>query len=235
MGRSLHRRSADLSAEKWAHTTAGAKRLANAYLMLRDERLKRNVDVFGQPYGGWDMGQLFAVHCLATLWCHGHLAFVEFKLDSEPQRDLERAQNQRLLRSLPDGVTGWVDTSQRGRDSDGVLRWDSVLQADIVPEGDKDLVSVEPSTAPLEIGNTDASCTCFHLGQSGAVARWPYGHKTLTLVVTRPRYLIARWRMGWPREGGPDPVLDDLVEFLNRIAFGRLAGLHMARALGIDM
>lgn len=233
MGRSLHRRAAEALAEKWAATSIGAERLAAMYRMLRDEQLQANIDVFGQPYGGWDMGQLFALHCLATLWCRGDLAFIDFQVGSEPLPDAERAGNQDALRNLPEGVAAQVDTSQRGADDDGTLRWRVTLRGEIAPESAYDEVAIEPRRAPLEIGNTDASCTCLHLAMSGAVARWPYGSRLLTLIVTRRPTLIQRWRLGWPVEGDPDPVLDDLVEFVNQIAFTRMAGRGTARALGV--
>ena len=42
-----------------------------------------------------------------------------------------------------------------------------------------------PGWAPLEVGYTRPSRTLLHLTEFGAVARWPYGHDVITLLVQR--------------------------------------------------
>ncbi|MFD8965781.1 hypothetical protein ACFV0C_12360 [Streptomyces sp. NPDC059568] len=160
----------------------------------------------------------------------GLLTIAEVEVGTKPRRDIERKANEQALDRLPTGLSATVDAHQRGANDDGSVRWKIPLnghfndpetresQADIIP----------PDWAPLEVGNTDASSTCFHLARFGAVARWPYGDKTLTVIQTRPRVLIQRWRAGHPPI---DEVMDDLVEFSNWIATGRMLGPKMMQSM----
>jgi hypothetical protein len=212
--RSTHRAAADFLAEEWAQTPEGAKRLALTYLMVRDERLINNVAVLGQPYGDWDMGQLFALHCLTTMYSYGHLAVAEFNLSSAPFSDSERRRNQEVLEELPEHVTAMVDPEQRGAEGDGWVEWRDSISGVIEPDGNKETISIKPRSAVLEIGHTDASNTCLHLFQSGAVARWPYGHNILAILTDYPPHIAMRWRFSPPG----NPVLADMAEFSNKIA-----------------
>ncbi|HEY3684232.1 MAG TPA: hypothetical protein VGL93_14445 [Streptosporangiaceae bacterium] len=232
MGKSLHRRAADMMALEWAETGDGAIRLATTYRMINDEQLRDQRIVLGQPYSGWDMGQLFAVHCLWTLFTFGHLAAVEFELGETPQKDVARKANQDALRHLPEGVVATVNPTQRGADSDGVLVWNAELSGVIIPKGGHNEVTVQPGRAPLEIGHTDASATCLHLARTGSVARWPYKDGVLTLLVAHPRGILQRWRI----DGPPDePVLIDLCSFLNRIAATRTFGRRLSSSMGVGV
>ncbi|WP_143675921.1 MULTISPECIES: hypothetical protein [Streptomyces] len=229
-GRSIHRRAADHMAEVWAETAWGARALAGMYRWTRDEEWSARIAVLGQPFTGWDMGQLFALRCLAGLWMEGLLTIAEAKVGAKPKRDAERQANQSALDRLPAGISATVDADQRGADDDGSVRWGTPLQGHF---NDPDTCESQPDTiapgwAPLEIGNTDASNVCFHLNLFGAVARWPYGDETLTIMQTRPGTLIQGWRFGDPT---PDRVMDDLVEFSNWIATGRMLGPKMMRVM----
>jgi hypothetical protein len=52
-------------------------------------------------------------------------------------------------------------------------------------EDDKPLVvDYQPSSVPLEIGHTDPATTIWHLWEEGGVARWPYAHADITVLLT---------------------------------------------------
>ncbi|MEV0280464.1 hypothetical protein AB0I22_29310 [Streptomyces sp. NPDC050610] len=176
------------------------------------------------------MGQLFALRCLAGLWMEGMLTIAEVKVGTKPGRDAKRQGNQQALDNLPTGVSATVDTNQRGADDDGQVRWKIPLNGHFNDPQTchSQAETITQNWAPLEIGNTDASNTCFHLARSGAIARWPYGDETLTVIQTRPRILIQRWRFGHPAS---DEVMDDLTEFINWIATGRLLGPKRMRLM----
>ncbi|PJN19037.1 hypothetical protein CG724_09625 [Streptomyces sp. CB02120-2] len=49
-----------------------------------------------------------------------------------------------------------------------------------------------------------------------------------TVVQTRPRILIQRWRGGHP---APNKAMEDLVSFSNWIAYGRMLGPKRVRGM----
>lgn len=210
-------------AEAWAKTPRGAQALAGMYRWTRDPEWSTRIAILGQPFSGWDMGQLFALRCLAGLWMEGLLSVAEVEINAKPRRDYERQANQEALSQLPSHISAAVDLDQRGADDDGSVHWRSSLSGhfndpvNFVSHPD----TIGPGWAPLEIGNTDASNTCLHLARFGALARWPYGDDKLTIIQTRPRILIQRWRAGHTTS---NEVIDDLVEFSHWIAFGRMLG-----------
>ena len=42
----------------------------------------------------------------------------------------------------------------------------------------------EPTFMPLEIGHTNPETTVWHLAETGGIARWPYGHDKITLLLS---------------------------------------------------
>jgi hypothetical protein len=218
-GRSNHQIAADLLAEKWAQTADGAKRLALSYLMTRDERLSHRIDMMGQPYQGWDMGQLFALSCLMHMYGLGFLSITEIPLDAAPMGDRQRERNSRVLSNVMDGVVAEVDLEQRGAEGDGHVQWDFALPAVTTLGEEEGIVYVDPGTARLEIGHTDASNTCLHLARFGAIARWPYEQEFLGILAMRPRNVISTWRSNRPARA----VFADFAEFTDIMAATRLS------------
>lgn len=240
---SFHKEAADLLAEEWAQTDQGARRLAMAYLASRDEDIAYNIDVFGQPYGGWTMGQLFCLYCLMAMYASGSLAVAEFRLSRVPFRDRERIKNAEILEELRPLIHPIVDEKQRGAEGDGLIKWNYDLKAMIEPGAQRKEVSISARrSAILEIGYTDASNICMQLLDCGVVARWPYGHRTLTILAEYPDDgVIDRWRLheypidgvtqGWRRnafsEDAPSVIAADLAKFAHIIVLNR-----MTRILG---
>jgi hypothetical protein len=200
-------------ADGWMETAKGRSRIAKAYWLSRQESagIRTLVDVFGQPWRGWDVGQLFALACLDHLVTKGYATISEHYIAATPKSDKFRAANQAALRAhLDPQTTVSVDESQKGAEMDGWLSWKKAIPAH---NADSSGLEVPIGGAPLEIGNTDASTTCLHLSRRGAVARWPYGHDTLYVLTTNPKDLINSVRI--QRSAVNDPFIDDLAEFQN--------------------
>jgi hypothetical protein len=198
--------------------------------MTRDEQIESNVAVLGQPYGDWNMGQLFALYCLSYIYSSGHLAVAEFEVPSSPMKDSGRLQNQEMLSKLPAGISATVDANQRGAEGDGIIEWTTPIPGIIETRAGKEQVMITPRRAPLEIGYTDASTTCFHLIRFGHVARWPYGHNVIAVLASYPEDATLKWHFNSPE----DPILSDFAEFGERLALTRFApsigwGIHERR------
>lgn len=225
-------------AERWARTDAGGARLANMFLATRDPDpdLQSMIDVIGQPRGGWEMGQLFAMSCIFDLWTNQALAVVELMVGITPTRDADRAGNQERLNQVKAPFVGHVDTDQHGAEGDGTLSWTSDISASLYGLQESRSVTYGEGSAPIEIGSTDASMSPFHLVRFGTLARYPYGHNVITLLITNPLDLLQRARW-YAFEGGRDgsgtatnggaPILDDLTEWANLLAGSRLFGKGM--------
>lgn len=100
-----------------------------------------------------------------------------------PQRDREQAVNQSKLDAIPDPFVAWCCGGSG--DDDGRLEWRSKIT--IVHEmhdRERLVVAYPPSGVPLEIGYTEPETTVFHLVRDGGVARWPYGHESITLLLS---------------------------------------------------
>ena len=121
-------------------------------------------------------------------------------IGAEPVQDRFRADNQAALRAgLPEGCTAHVGGAERGvwrsvADCDGFVAFPTgVKYRSWEPHGNEplDLDLGAYGNLPLEMGHTDASRTYSHLVESGAVARWPYNHGVLAVLVAVPRWRLA--------------------------------------------
>src|SRR4051812_41026061 len=75
----------------------GAKLLALAETVRADPAWKWFVDACGQPFRGWNNGQLAYLYKLFELWTMGQLAIGQFPVDCTPFGDKQREQNQAAL------------------------------------------------------------------------------------------------------------------------------------------
>lgn len=133
----------------------------------------------------------------------GAIAMAEIHLDAEPGEDRERQRNNDALRAGLHGADALV-TTQTGEqefvgladaplfdgefiggagDADGWIRWNAPLEMCVFRDERPSSVVVEPRKIPLEVGTTSLGSTMRHLMFDRAVARWPYGHDRLTLLV----------------------------------------------------
>ncbi|MEU2167920.1 hypothetical protein ACH47V_25460 [Micromonospora chersina] len=212
-----HRQAALAIADVWMDDPGGRERIAHAYHLSRDDSPARAtvVDVFGQPHRAWDVGQLFALACLDHLLVSGLLLLSEHPIGSLPRGDKHRAENQAALdRHLDPDTTVSVDVDQRAGEQDGFVSWAKAIPGN----GRNGVEEVPPGSAPLEIGSTDASTTALHLCKSGAVARWPYRHDTLSVLVMRDRNLINAVRLEQTKTD--DDILRSLADFMSTVWSG---------------
>lgn len=153
---------------------------------LNDPRAHRTAldDVVSQPWGRsrydwYDAAALYEIALLLELgWCV--ITYIE--LDVTPGRDREERLNQSKLNRLPEPFAAWC--SSGSDEDDGRLEWSGRIAVRHTVQGDQPLVvTYGPAGVPLEIGHTEPETTICHLRRYGGVARWPYGHQALTLLL----------------------------------------------------
>lgn len=142
---------------------------------------------------------IVCAHDFAQVWAMlqgGEIVTCQIQAEP-PHRDAFIAENNELLTHLPfpfeaEFIGGLGD-------DDGTLEWKAPIEMSAVGRalGASFTRIVKPRGIPLEVGYTSATTTLFHLNQSGAVARWPYGHKFITALVmtdeARDRYMERFW------------------------------------------
>lgn len=159
------------------------------------------LDVFGQqhtPASRWPAAQIAAFARLYGDLMSGATARATVYGLSVPAADRERKQNGTALAHLPRPFVAHVDALQSNADQDGWLEWTEPItvekstgEAFLEPGGAtfpvQTFITVQPGSVPLEIGTTKASVTLAHLTYQQGVARWPYGHDCVHLL------LATRW------------------------------------------
>jgi hypothetical protein len=145
------------------------------------------------PGHTWPMEQVYAFMVIDDWIQRGALAVVDIEVGEEPHRDSDRRGNQAALDGLDVRYTATVDQTQHCADSDGTFAWNDRLSVSVRVEPGEwskssdsawlDAVVTKADEAPLEIGSTTASATAFHLAETRALARWPYGHRSIRLFL----------------------------------------------------
>ncbi len=128
----------------------------------------------------------------------GELCLCEIEVGHEPHEDRARDLNREVLSRLPIPFAADV-SDQNCADSDGGLSWGAPIRTDRQLRTEQGHAQSEtwmapPSAVPLEIGSTKASRTALHVRESRALARWPYGHKSIMLFIAHPSALhVSAW------------------------------------------
>lgn len=142
-------------------------------------------DVVSEPWGRrrrdwYDAAAQFEVALeLQAGFCV--IAYVD--LGALPGLDRDEHENQEKLGGLASPFTAWCAGGTG--DDDGRLELDQPVQVEHEMQDDERLVVLyPPSGVPLEIGHTEPETTIFHLRRDGGVARWPYGHDRITLLLS---------------------------------------------------
>lgn len=175
------------------------------------------VDSIGQlgvrSRSSWPMEQVAAFATVHAMITSGRVAMVPVSTDGAPHPDKEREKNAAALSSLPHPFTASVSMTQNNADCDGHVSWSEPIEVSaatgiIGQEADGTTrplslhFMIPPGDAPLEIGSSHPSRTWMHLAiDSGAVARWPYGHSCLRLFVNLA-YMSERLEMAERLERG---------------------------------
>ncbi len=197
------------------------------------ERLIRNLngwddhqgaldDVVSQPWGNsrrdWydAAAQLEVAQYLQVGW----YVLAVVSVGEEPGRDRDVAGNQSKLDRLPAPYSAQCGSGTG--DNDGRLGWsDSVFVEHHMQDNERVVVNFGPTDVPLEIGHTDPATTIWHLWEEGSVARWPYGHDRITLLLAtwipgkrrigpgRPEFIVGRWLLE-PTTSASDPLQEAL-------------------------
>jgi len=173
---------AEAQGRQWRANPAFAARLDGVAEWLRANATSPLVDVLGWPRDGeWTDGQLFAVGQLLAHLRAGDLLLAEVKLAAAGKPVPSRELLQAALGSQIEVHTAIDDTM--------FLHFPWGLTADVrklwapVP-ATRSLAT--PSTIPLLLGSVPASAVLGKLRASTAVARWPVGQRTLSVLLTHP-------------------------------------------------
>ena len=152
---------------------------------------------------------IYDAHVLAQLhvryFTGGLLSrFVCFTRDGiTPFRDAEKVKNNEAL--------AWLEKPFRARfegglgPGDGCLEWTEPIPVRRLIQNAKtgkvkeETVIIKPQSIPLEVGSSSYHCTWHHMWDSMGVARWPYGHEYITLLLRSPE--------GWPSGQGDQAAL----------------------------
>ena len=163
---------------QWALLSANvcAKLNANFYE-------QRHIDVIMQHHKGlFDLYDAFAFIHVHTLICNGTFLVADIPVGRGPSRDKSKHINRAIL----GGLDGKFTAEFRGGfgDSDGFLSWRDELRVhDPNHVTAFEYLCIPARQVPLEVGFTSASRTLMHLTQEGAIARWPYGHDHIRVLV----------------------------------------------------
>jgi hypothetical protein len=196
----VHESAADDHYDSLMKTVAGRVRLRMAEDWRRDPAHAYGLNILGDPWGGWNTGQLAALDALLCAQTDGVLKMQFIEVGAKPGRDADREGNRAKLANLPHGFKATIYDGL-SHDGDGWL--DIPVAADVVIRDQGSVIATagDPRLrwdgAPLEIGYTCASRTWLHLVEHGIVARWPYGYDRIYVVTTVPRYAFqSRERPG---------------------------------------
>lgn len=154
-------------------------------------------DAIGQPLLSVRPGQIASFATVHSGIAGGTIGRFLVRAGGVPRSDASRAENAELLADLPSPFGAFVAPGQgTSTHGDGRLEWIEPVEVD-VPSG---TVTLAPRSVPLEIGTSQSSRTLLHLLEEQGVARWPYGHDWITILVAlgqpfaRPDKLLAERR-----------------------------------------
>ena len=142
-------------------------------------------DAIGQKLHPFDIYDAYAFLHVQAAVHSGKVLAAEVLLGQAPAADNEIALNNERLASL------WQPFSANFEggcgDDDGFFEWSTPIKvASIVcpdcPATQLQILELEPSRVPLEVGYTFPSRTVLHLSQYKGLARWPYGKTSIYLL-----------------------------------------------------
>jgi hypothetical protein len=142
-------------------------------------------DVVSQPWARdrFDWYDAAAQYEVALHMQAGWCAIAAIRLGAAPGLDRQVEHNQAQLDALPAPFRAWCASGSA--DEDGWLEWNESINVVHSMQDDEPLgLTYPPSGVPLEIGHTEPETTIFHLRRDGGVARWPYRHEHITLVLS---------------------------------------------------
>lgn len=141
---------------------------------------------------------LAEVYQFAQLYVHylcGELCTFQVPLESGPGGDRCVDGNQSILNGLPSPFRAHFQGGPG--DNDGQFEWLEELgltRVFLQPDDSERQEKwwCEPRKLSLEVGYTAVSTTFMHVFAEGGVARWPYKHRKLTVLVAHPSFRERR-------------------------------------------
>ncbi len=132
--------------------------------------------------------ELYA-HILA-LAQRGHIKIAKLSAGETPHANMEAAENNSVLERLCGFMKNDYGVQLRAeflgppQGEDGFISFDKPLEAQYfnVEVGKWQTASIRPQRLSLEVGTVNAKTTFTRLVRSQGIARWPYGHKTVTIL-----------------------------------------------------
>ncbi len=163
-----------------------------AWWGILDDYLKKvKLSYFGAEYqdsifqlfhqSRFDIYNAYSFMRVHSAMMSGEILSLRIHIGSTPFPDKAEAENNEILASLqyPFGAkfTGGLYLN------DGYFEWAETLEfgQKLLCDGTEYKRQVPPACVPLEVGYTKPSTTLFHIMESGALARWPYGSEWIHL------------------------------------------------------
>jgi len=138
-------------------------------------------EVVGQEHRTRESSLITALTMLRILplYFEGDLVIIRIPFGEQAQADDDIEGNQLRLNRLPKGYSGtfWGGKGYH----DGQFSWEGKLRVE-VPRRNGHVI-LKPGSVPLEVGTTNGSTTFMHLYQCWGLARWPYHHDFITLLI----------------------------------------------------
>jgi hypothetical protein len=131
-------------------------------------------DVVTQRWrGSFDLYDAYAFGQVYAGLRAGEITITSIALGADPGGDDQLEKNQTKLARLESPFKAIL---RKGRnDSDGDFSWSASIFL-----GDTEL---QPQSVPLEVGCTKPLTTLWHLHHERGLARWPYGHNRVWLLM----------------------------------------------------
>jgi hypothetical protein len=121
--------------------------------------------------------------------CIGTYLIWDIPLEHEPSRDKSIRRNSEILAALPEPFSARFHGG--ATDCDGVLEWHRELELSCPSKDGSVQVRIRRLRVPLEVGYTRASRTLVRLEYEGALARWPYGHHSIRVILRKDLAVIV--------------------------------------------
>jgi hypothetical protein len=161
-------------------------------------------------YDAWVMSRLHFRYFTGGLLSK----FVQFqKAGVVPHKDKERDKNNESLSWLQKPFTGeFIGGTGIG---DGYLEWNRPIAMRLLLQNPKTgkvhekKRIIRPARVPLEVGSSSHYCTWHHMWDSWGVARWPYGHEYITLLLRNRHRWSHRFNHDLELALGIDQLDDD--------------------------
>jgi hypothetical protein len=180
--------TAEAQGRQWRANPALATRLDDVGRWLRANAASPLIDVLGRPQNDeWTDGQLFAAGQLLAHLRAGDLLLAEVELAAAGKPIPSRELLQAALGSQVE-VHTTVDDTLFLRVLWGLTAPVRQLWAPV--PATRSLGT--PSTIPVLLGSVPASAVLGELRASTAVARWPTGQRTLSVLLTHPGGAVLR-------------------------------------------